>query len=261
MDVIRHDDEGMEIKSEPISAFRNRLDDEARHARVAEPHRACGGPVEKCFCLPERPWIAQKDKTRGKAAVQAESNECRMVEQVNVRQATPVECHGYSFVGAGARSSHLFLRDSARKGVTLLEMLVVVGIVAILMGVSYPSIAASIDSVRLATAADSTAAFINSAINRAEQRHQVLELTIAKRPSQITLRSADPTFLRKLELPTGVRITDILPVSLAGEDEARVFYLIPGGAAPRVGVALVNARGAKRTVRVDPITGAPEIER
>ena len=147
--------------------------------------------------------------------------------------------------------------SSARKGVTLLEMLVVVGIVAILMGVSYPSIASSIDSVRLATAADSTAAFLNSAINRAEQRHQVLELTIAKRPSQLKLRSADPTFLRQLDLPTGVKIAEILP----GDDEARVFYLIPGGAAPRIGIALVNARGAKRTVRVDPITGAPEIQR
>jgi type II secretory pathway pseudopilin PulG len=140
-------------------------------------------------------------------------------------------------------------------------MLVVVGIVAILMGVSYPSIAASIDSVRLATAADSTAAFLNSAINRAEQRHQVLELTIGKRLNQLALRSADPTFKRTLEMPTGVRIAAILPANLLGEEEARIFYLIPGGAAPRVGVALVNARGAKRTVRVDPITGAPEIGR
>ena len=137
-------------------------------------------------------------------------------------------------------------------------MLVVVGIVSILMGVSYPSISASVDSVRLATAADSTAAFLNSALNRAEQRHQVLELTISKRQNQLTLRSGDPSFLRKLELPTGVRIAEILP---GGDEEARVFYLIPGGAAPRVGVQLVNARGAKRTVRVDPITGAPEIER
>ena len=144
------------------------------------------------------------------------------------------------------------------RGVTLLEMLVVVGIVAILMGVSYPSIAASIDSVRLATAADSTAAFLNSALNRAEQRHQVLELTIAKKQNSLILRSADPAFKRVLELPTGVRILEVLP---GGEEEARVFYLIPGGAAPRVGVQLVNARGAKRTVRVDPITSAPEITR
>ncbi|MBY0505132.1 MAG: type II secretion system GspH family protein [Bryobacteraceae bacterium] len=144
---------------------------------------------------------------------------------------------------------------------TLLEMLVVVGIVAILMGVSYPSISSSVDAVRLATAADSTAAFLNSALNRAEQRHQVLELTIAKRGNHLALRSADPTFLRQLDYPTGIRINEIMPTGLLTEEEARVFYLIPGGAAPRVGVQLVNTRGAKRTVRVDPITGAPEIVR
>jgi prepilin-type N-terminal cleavage/methylation domain-containing protein len=152
-------------------------------------------------------------------------------------------------------------RRSSTKGVTLLEMLVVVGIVAILMGVSYPSIAASVDSVRLATAADSTAAFLNSALNRAEARHQVLELTIAKKENHLLLRSADPSFRKSLELPTGVKILEILPVGFASQEEGRVFYLIPGGAAPRMGVALVNARGARRTVWIDPITSAPEIRR
>ena len=176
---------------------------------------------------------------------------------VEVRQVAAVESDGRYLVGCRGDSSHFFFQ----KGVTLLEMLVVVGIAAILMGVSYPSISASIDSVRLATAADSTAAFLNSALNRAEQRHQVLELTIAKGKNQLALRSADPTFLRKLEFPTGIRIAEILPASLLSDEEARVFYLIPGGAAPRVGVQLVNTRGGKRTVRVDPITGAPEITR
>ena len=202
----------------------------------------------------------------GEAAVQAEGDEGGMVEEMNVGELAAVESHGYLVVRSRRDYSHLFFRwlrtgQGARpteRGVTLLEMLVVVGIVSILMGVSYPSISASVDSVRLATAADSTAAFLNSALNRAEQRHQVLELTISKRQNQLTLRSGDPSFLRKLELPTGIRIAEILP---GGDEEARVFYLIPGGAAPRVGVRLVNARGAKRTVRVDPITGAPEIER
>ena len=198
--------------------------------------------------------------------MQAEGDEGWMVEEMNVGEVAAVESHGYLVVRSRRDYSHLFFRlpwagrrpTSLRRGVTLLEMLVVVGIVSILMGVSYPSISASVDSVRLATAADSTAAFLNSALNRAEQRHQILELTISKRQNQLTLRSGDPSFLRKLELPTGIRIAEILP---GGDEEGRVFYLIPGGAAPRVGVQLVNPRGAKRTVRVDPITGAPEIER
>ncbi len=274
MDMIRHHDKSGQLEViEATDIVLDGFDDASGNWRGLEPDWPGLGLIK---CGVETGELPRFCGLRRQRAVKAKRDEEAVADHVQMGQPATIERHGNLLVDSGGESCHLFLVRAAgqgarptpgppssesQRGVTLLEMLVVVGIVAILMGVSYPSIAASIDSVRLATAADSTAAFINSAINRAEQRHQVLELTIAKRPSQITLRSADPTFLRKLELPTGVRITDILPVSLAGEDEARVFYLIPGGAAPRVGVALVNARGAKRTVRVDPITGAPEIER
>ena len=231
-------------------------------------------PVKGRVQLTKPNWILPEiPLSGGQTAVEAQSDNNRVAHEVKMGQVTTVESHGYLRVGFQRGSSHIFFREKdlmrktgrgarpTRRGVTLLEMLVVVAIVAIMMGVSYPSISASVDSVRLATAADSTAAFLNSALNRAEQRHQVLELTIAKKQNQIALRSADPTFLRKLELPSGIRIGEVLPTIFAGEEEARVFYLIPGGAAPRVGVQLVNIRGAKRTVRVDPITGAPEIVR
>lgn len=250
--MVGHDDEGMKL----------------------EMHQHCSVVVDSLHDDAGDDWFAQPLRSRGraafgfsgKAAVKAESNKSCVVEEMNVGKSAPVKGHGYSIVDFRCHYSHVFCEQKragqgarpTEKGVTLLEMLVVVGIVAILLGVSYPSIAASIDAVRLATAADSTAAFLNSALNRAEQRHQVLELTIARSKNELSLRSADPTFLRKLEYPAGVKIAQILP---GGEDELRVFYLIPGGASPRVGVQLANARGAKRTVRVNPITGAPEVER
>lgn len=262
--MVGHHDKGVRVElTQIVGVIVDGVDHEAGDLRLLQPVRAGHrlvqngvGYFESCIG-----WHA----AGGDASVQAEGDEGWMVEEMNVGEVAAVEGHGYLLVRSRRDYSHLFFRRlpagqgaPTRKGVTLLEMLVVVGIVSILMGVSYPSIAASVDSVRLATAADSTAAFLNSALNRAEQRHQVLELTIAKRQNQITLRSGDPRFVRKLEFPAGVRIAEILP---AGDEDARVFYLIPGGAAPRVGVQLVNARGAKRTVRVDPITGAPEIGR
>ncbi len=250
--MVGHDDKGMKFElHQSAGIVSNRLHHDAGDGWFAQP-LGPGGTAALGF--------------GGKASVQAERDESRMVEEMNVGESSAIECHGYSIVRFPGDCSHVFFKKAragqgarpTEKGVTLLEMLVVVGIVAILLGVSYPSIAASIDAVRLATAADSTAAFLNSALNRAEQRHQVLELTIARRKNEMTLRSADPAFVRKLEYPAGVKIAQILP---GGEDEARVFYLIPGGSSPRVGVQLVNERGAKRTVRVNPITGAPEIER
>ena len=267
MHMVGHHDERVRVEVLQLNGVVvNCVDHDASDHGLPKPKGTCRGFVQDCVRFLEGSGILEGNQTGGEAPVQAEGDEGWMVEEMNVGEVAAVESHGYLVVRSRRDYSHLFFRwlrtgQGARpteRGVTLLEMLVVVGIVSILMGVSYPSISASVDSVRLATAADSTAAFLNSALNRAEQRHQVLELTISKRQNQLTLRSGDPSFLRKLELPTGIRIAEILP---GGDEEGRVFYLIPGGAAPRVGVQLVNARGAKRTVRVDPITGAPEIER
>lgn len=275
MNVIGHDGEGMHLEViQPGSIVVDGLHDDQGNFRQLKPEGAFFRPVECGVHGLKRGGVSLGTPLVGRETpVETERDENRVSHEVKMGQVTTVESHGYLRVGFQRGSSHIFFREKdlmrktgrgarpTRRGVTLLEMLVVVAIVAIMMGVSYPSISASVDSVRLATAADSTAAFLNSALNRAEQRHQVLELTIAKKQNQIALRSADPTFLRKLELPSGIRIGEVLPTIFAGEEEARVFYLIPGGAAPRVGVQLVNIRGAKRTVRVDPITGAPEIVR
>ena len=296
MHMVGHHDKRMRVEVLQLKGIVvDCVDHDASDHGLAKPIWARCGFVQDCLGFLKGLRILEGNQAGGKASVQAEGDEGRVVEEMNVGEVAAVEGHAYLLVGSHRDYSHICFRlprtgysvgrvpwpalgldqrrsecrhwfrwlpagqgAPTRKGVTLLEMLVVVGIVSILMGVSYPSIAASVDSVRLATAADSTAAFLNSALNRAEQRHQVLELTIAKRQNQITLRSGDPRFVRKLEFPAGVRIAEILP---AGDEDARVFYLIPGGAAPRVGVQLVNARGAKRTVRVDPITGAPEIGR
>ena len=62
-------------------------------------------------------------------------------------------------------------------GITLIELLVVVAIIGVLAGISYPSVAAGIDSVRMRSATDSVASILNGAVDRAERRrhlHQML---------------------------------------------------------------------------------------
>src|SRR5215472_15299868 len=63
-------------------------------------------------------------------------------------------------------------------GVTLIEMMVVVAIVALIAAIAYPSAAAGIESARLVSATDSVAAFLNGAVNRVERRQQAVALTI-----------------------------------------------------------------------------------
>jgi competence protein ComGC len=148
-------------------------------------------------------------------------------------------------------------------GITLIEMMVVVILISLMVGITFPAITSGIDSLRLNAATTSVVAFVNSGLSRAERREQVVEITISRADNSLSLRSTEPGFFRKLELPEGVRITHILPElpELAELPEApRSFLVYPGGTAPRFGIQLVNRRNVERIVRVDPITGVPRVE-
>jgi len=148
-----------------------------------------------------------------------------------------------------------------RSGVTLIEMLVVTAIISLMVGISIPAITSGIDSLRLNSATNSVVAFFNSALNRAERRQQVMEVTISKTENVLWMRSTEPGFVRKLEMPDGVRIVDVLPKLTEENDAPRSFLLYPGGSVPQFGVQLINRRRVERIVRVDPITGVPRVER
>jgi prepilin-type N-terminal cleavage/methylation domain-containing protein len=136
-------------------------------------------------------------------------------------------------------------------GVTLIEMLIVVAIAGVMAVIALPSFSNGLDNLRLSQASDSVAAFLNGALNRSERRQQVVEVSISPRENTILLRSADDTFARTLAMPDGVTV----------EGEPRRILLLPGSVPPRFGIQLVNRRGMRRVINVDPITGVPQIDR
>jgi prepilin-type N-terminal cleavage/methylation domain-containing protein len=149
---------------------------------------------------------------------------------------------------------------ASSRGVTLVEMVTVVAIIGIMAGLTFPAVSAGLASVRMVSASDSVAAFLNAALNRAERRQDVIELSISVKENVIRLASSEPGYERKLELPEGVRIAAVLP-ALDESVDPRTFMIQPGGTPPRVGVEIANDRGARRVVRVDPMTGVPRVER
>ena len=135
-------------------------------------------------------------------------------------------------------------------GVTLIEMMVVMAIVAVIAAIAFPSAAAGIESARMVSAADSVAAFLNSAVNRVERRQQAVALTISYKENRLSLFSNDLT--RELQLPDGIK--------LEGEEEDRRLILMPGATVPGISITLANPRGQRRMVRLDPMTGFPRVE-
>jgi prepilin-type N-terminal cleavage/methylation domain-containing protein len=149
---------------------------------------------------------------------------------------------------------------TSKRGVTLIEMTVVVTIMGLIIAVSAPSLSAGLDSVRIATAADNIASFLNAAVNRAERRQEPMELIISPKEARLALFSDQPGFERELKLPEGVSIEAVLPDTPGDAEGVRHLLLLPGASVPGIAIRIVNGRGARRQVRLDPMTGFPRIE-
>ena len=139
-------------------------------------------------------------------------------------------------------------------------MLVVVTIIGLLVGISVPAASAGIDSVRLASATQSVASFLNGAVNRAERREEPMEVVISPGENLLTLYSNEPGFTRELKLPDGITLEAVLPALPEGADPVRRIVLMPGATVPGIGIELANRHGVRRIVRLDPMTGFPRVE-
>ncbi len=151
-------------------------------------------------------------------------------------------------------------------GVTLIEMLIVVTLIGLMVGISFPALSSGIDSLRLNEATNKVVSFFNDALVRAGRRELAVEITISKKDRTLSMSSPGARGETKVELPQGVSVVRVLPeaVEQTGEEQAgapRRFMVYPGGAPPRIGVELANSRNVHRIVRVDPITGVPRIEK
>jgi prepilin-type N-terminal cleavage/methylation domain-containing protein len=146
-------------------------------------------------------------------------------------------------------------------GVTLIELLIVVTLIALVSGISYPSAAAGVESLRLRSVSDQVVNFLNTAIDRASRREQVIEVWIAPKDNVLIARSPDLEYSRRLDLPDGYRILAVLPAAEVDPDQPRRFLMYPGGTVPRIGVEIANRAGTKRMVRVDPFTELTHAER
>lgn len=138
-------------------------------------------------------------------------------------------------------------------------MLVVVAIIGVLAGISYPSVASGIDSVRMRSATDTVSSILNGAVNHAERRQQPVEIIVSVKDNTISLVSNEPGFQRRLKLPDGITIESIFP-EIPEEDGPRRLIVMPGGTVPAIGVQLTNRHGAHRLVRLEPMTGFPRVE-
>ena len=147
----------------------------------------------------------------------------------------------------------------AEAGVTLVEMTVVVALVGLIVAVVAPSMPSGLDSVRMASATNNVASFLNSAVNRAERRQQPVMLAILPKENKLAMYAGDG-FTREMPMPEGIVIEGVLAGEGSGGQDGTRLMLMPGASVPGIGVQLINRHGNRRVVRLDPMTGYPRVE-
>lgn len=148
---------------------------------------------------------------------------------------------------------------TSRRGFSLLELLIVVTLIGLVSGLSYPSAVAGIDSLRLRSTSDQVVSFLNTALDRATRKQQVVELRISPAENALSARTADMSFERRMEVQNPVHIVSVgssVPGS-AGQAGQRRFLIYPGGTIPRIDIELSTNDGRKRRISVDPLSGIP----
>ncbi len=144
------------------------------------------------------------------------------------------------------------------RGITLLEMVVVLTIIAVLGAIVFPSVTAGLDTLRLKSAADRLANTFRYARVRALRQQTVCQVTVDPERRRVELEdlggataSGEPSYRRSWQLP---------PEIVVEPSRMRTFIFPPNGGMPRVGLRLINARGRAVTVEFDVLTALPRVE-
>jgi len=157
------------------------------------------------------------------------------------------------------------------RGVTLLELLVVVALASLLLGLALPSVGSGLGTLALRSAARRLAASAKYARDQAVYRQRPFQLVIdANGDTNRDARSADGRgasvsvldtaggFSRSFEIPAEVRVREVLPKAEPTSAATRSFLFFPDGSAPWFQVTLETDR-QQAIVTSDPLTGFPKV--
>jgi general secretion pathway protein H len=147
------------------------------------------------------------------------------------------------------------------RGITLVELLVVISIASVALAVVMPSFRAGMAGVQLRTSARKLAAVIGYARQTAIHNQRQYTLELVPRERKIIASEAQGPGHRSLQLPEEIdmRVENAdADASPAQQKEDFRYVIYPDGAMPGFRVRLATAR-RELFIETDPLTGMPQV--
>lgn len=152
------------------------------------------------------------------------------------------------------------IHGRSRRGVTLLELLVVMTLLAIVSALVYPSFGSALSSLRLRGEARQVVSACRLAKWEAIARRQPFLLLVNLEKNQLAVTDASRQVMKGMELPPGIRIFQSQKISENGSADAGEFYFFPNGTAETGTIVLRDDHGRNLKVVIDFLTGDAKIE-
>ena len=140
--------------------------------------------------------------------------------------------------------------ENGQRGITLIELLIVMSIVSLMLGIAYPNVTAGLDGIRLKTTIDRAASFWAEARQRADRYQEVVQVTIDPKKRELRAESAHSDW------DAGLAFAEALLIAEPKEQSAYMLY--PGSPSPQFSLVLETVGGGRSGLKVNILTGLPE---
>ena len=158
------------------------------------------------------------------------------------------------------KRDHRRRNASDRRGITLLEVLVVMTLIAILSALVYPSFGNALSTLRMRGAARQVISACRLAKWEAVSKRQPYRLLVDVEKNQIVVADLAGLRSKEIDLPAGLRVFQSQKISENGPANASEFYFFPNGTAEAGAITLRDSQGKDITVKIDLLTGDAAIQ-
>ncbi|MBI4464405.1 MAG: GspH/FimT family protein [Acidobacteria bacterium] len=149
-------------------------------------------------------------------------------------------------------------RNDSARGITLMELLVVVVLASILLAVVFPSAGAGLATLQLRSSAQRLAAAAKYAREQAIYRQRFFQLELDPETNQISVADLESGATRAFQLPEAVHVEPVLAPERGEAAGIRRWIFFPDGSSEPFQVVL-ETRQRRVQVSADPLTGFPEV--